>query len=53
MIALGKKRDRADRKLTLAQVSHGLKALDATPECAKAEVVEKWRTRAATALLRA
>ena len=44
-MALGKKRDRADRRLTLAQVYHVvLKALDATPERAKAEVVEKWRT---------
>ena len=31
--------------LTLAQVYHRVfKALDATPERAKAEVVEKWRT---------
>ena len=53
-MALGKKRDRADRPLTLAQVYQVvLKALDATPERAKAEVVEEWRTGAATALLRA
>ena len=44
-MALGKKRDRADRRLTLAQIYHVvLKALDATPERAKAEIVEKWRT---------
>ena len=44
-MALGKKRDRADRRLTLAQIYHRVfKALDATPECAKAEIVEKWRT---------